>query len=178
MNEQHRHRGHETKGRTVHGHRDARREQIRLLRRIDGGDRRERADEPHHRAEKSQQRCKIGKRCEVVRALLEARHDLHEALFHRLLDVVAAARRLNAREPVIQDLRDRGVRLRGDLHHLAEVALGEQRHDVVPQVAVLHRRAREIDVAFDRDREPKYEHDGDRIHEIAAALKEPNNEVP
>src|SRR5262249_8400146 len=175
---QQRHRGHQTERRAVHRHRDARREQVGLLRRVDGGDRREGADEAHDRAEQSEQRREVGEGREVVRALLELRHYLHQALFHRLLDVIAAPRRLNAREPVIENVGNRRVGLRGRRRDLTKVALREQRHYLVPQRAVTRRYLRKIDVAFDGDRQTDHEHERDRVHEVPAALKEPYDQVP
>jgi hypothetical protein len=74
-----------------------------------------------------------------VRTLLELRHDLHQALFHRLLDVIAPPRRLNAGETVVEDVADRRIGLRGCRSNLTEVALREQRHDLVPQPTVARR---------------------------------------
>ena len=64
------------------------------------------------------------------------------------------------------------------LHHLLEVALREQRHDLVPEAAISHRHPGQVDVALDGDREADHEHDGDGVHEFPAALKKSNNCVP
>src|SRR5690606_39944822 len=56
---------------------------ICLLRRIRVRDRGERADQADDRAEEPQERRDVRERREIMRALLEARHDLHQAFLHR-----------------------------------------------------------------------------------------------
>ena len=107
-------------------------------------------------------------------ALLQPRHDIHQALFHRLLDILAAARGRDARQAIAQDLADRGLRPGSHLHRLTEVALCQQWRYLVPQRAIAHRRDRQVDPAFDRDRKTHHEHHGDRIHHPSAALEEPD----
>src|SRR6185437_484332 len=113
-----------------------------------------------------------------VRALLQARHDLHEALLHGLLDVIAAACGLDTRQSVVEDVADHRVGLRGHLHDLAEVALREHGHDLIPGAAVTHRDVCQIDITLDGDCQTHHEHDGDRVHEVPAALKEAHDQVP
>ena len=58
---------------------------------------------------KPEQRRDVGERREIVRALLEPRHDLHEALLHGLLDVLAPPRGAHAVQAVRHDLADGGA---------------------------------------------------------------------
>ncbi len=64
------------------------------------------------------------------------------------------------------------------LRHLTEIALRQQGHDLVPQAAITRRRVRQVDVALDGDRQTHHEHDGDRVHEVPAALKESHDHIP
>jgi hypothetical protein len=57
-----------------------------------------------------------------MRALLDARNDLEQALVHRLFDVVAAARARDAGHAVIQDRGDRCLRILRERRHLLEIA--------------------------------------------------------
>src|SRR6185312_15392628 len=109
---------------------------------------------------------------------LQARHDLHQALLHRLLDVIAAAGRLNTRQSVVEDVTDHRVGFRGHLHDLADVALREHRHDLVPGAAIADRDVGQVDVALDGDCQAHHEHDGDRVHEVPATLEEAHDQIP
>ena len=111
-----------------------------LLGRVHRRHRRERVDQADHGAEQAHQHADVGERGEVMRALLEARDHLDQALFHRLLDVLAAARRRDARHAVAHDGGERRVGLLGELHGLAEVAGLEQRRELGPQAAIAARR--------------------------------------
>ena len=94
----------------------------------------------------------VRERGEVVSAFLEPRQDLHQALFHRLLYVLAPARRAHAVEPVRHDLADGRVRLLGNLHGSLEVAGLQVRRDRVPERLVLRHRHGEEHPALDGDR--------------------------
>ena len=115
---------------------------------------------------------------EVVGALLQARHHFHQALFHRLLNVIPAACGLNARQAVVENVPDGRVGFRSDLHDLAEVALRQHGDDFVPETAVTHGRVREVDIALNRDGGAHHEHDGNGVHEVPATLKETDDDVP
>src|SRR5882724_5863293 len=136
------------------------------------------ADQTHHGAQQAEQGCEVGEGCQVVRALLQARHDLHQAFLHRLLDVIAAAGGLNARQAVVENVPDRRIRLRRYLHDLAEVALRKHGDDFVPETAITHGRVRQVDVPLDGDREAHHEHDGNGVHEVPATLEKPNDHGP
>ena len=58
-------------------------------------------------AEQADEQADVGERGQIMRALLDARDDLEQALVHRLLDVVAAAGVGDSGHSVIQDRRDR-----------------------------------------------------------------------
>jgi hypothetical protein len=89
---------HQPEGGGVHRDRDAGRQQVGLLGRVGVGHRGERLDQADDRAEQAEQRRDVRGERDVRRALLELRDDLHHALFHRDLDVLAAPHRALPRE--------------------------------------------------------------------------------
>jgi hypothetical protein len=107
-----------------------------------------------------------------VRASFQTRHDIHQALFHRLLDIFAPTRRGDARQPVAENLAHCRWRLGGQLDRLAKIPLRQERGDLVPQAAVAQRGNGQIDPAFNGDRQTHHQYRGDRIHHESAALEE------
>ncbi len=119
-----------------------------------------------------QQRCQIREGGQIVRALLELRHDAHQAFFHGLLDVIAALGILYTGQAVGEYLPDGRTRLRSHLCGLAEIAMAEQRLDLLPERAVAAACNGEIHETLDRDHKADHGHHCDRIHEMSAVLEE------
>ncbi len=107
-----------------------------------------------------------------MRALLQLGNHLHEALLHRLLDVVAALGRLHACEPVAQDLGDRRTRAGGRGDGALEVARLQERRHLVPHAPVGALGAPQVEPALERDRGPERRDEGNGIHEDPALLEE------
>ncbi len=172
VDQQERNRDHQREGGVVHRDRDRGGQQFRLLGRVDVGHRRERLDQADDGAEQADQRDHVGEGRDVVRALLEPRHDLHHALLHRGVDVLAASGRLQALDAVADDLADRDVGVAGRGLRLVEASALQQRQHLVPQLAVVGPRAVEEDEAFDRHRQAE-RHDGNAgVDEQPAVLEE------
>src|SRR5687767_14414324 len=172
VHEQDRHRGHQAEGRAVHCLRDARRQEVRLFRRVHGRDRRERVDKTADGTEQPEQRREIRERGQVVSALLELRNRLHHALLHRLLDVVAAPHGALQSQPDGEQPRDGCIVLAGHLPRLVELAFQQGRLDPGPGAAIPGTQPRERDVALDRDGSTDRGHEQDGVHEGPALNEE------
>ena len=171
VHQQQRDRAHQAERRRVHRHRDTRRQQVRLVSRVGVRYRRERRDQADNRAQKSQQRRDVRQRRQVMRALLQPRQYLHQALFHRLLDVVATTRRLHPVQTVGQNRGDRRLRLVGQRRRFLEVARLQERHDLLPQRTVRCARHRQVYPALDGYRHAQRKYDQDRVHECTTFLE-------
>src|SRR5690606_11854242 len=114
-------------------------------------------------------------RRQIVRALLETRQRLHQALFHCLLDVITTACGFESRETVVEDPRHRRRGLLTQRNGAPEIALLQQRDDLTPQLAVARARHCQIDPTLDRDRHSRGEHERNGVHESTALHKELND---
>ena len=162
-------------GRVVHGQRNAVGQRGGAVGRIQLRNRGEGRDQADHGAQQAGEHADVGERAQVVRAFLEARHDLEQRLFHRLLDVVAAARGGETREAVLEHGADLGLRVVRERDGLLEVAGTQVRSDLIPQRTVTRRLDGEIQPAFDRNRDADQEDDDEWPQEEATLLEEYGN---
>ena len=137
----------------------ARRQQRGLLGRVRLRHRGEGVDQRDDGAEQTDEHADVGQRAQVVRALFEARHDLEQRLFHRLLDVVATTRGGQTRQAVLQHGADLRLRIVRERDGLLEVAGAEVRRDVVPQGTIARGLDGQVQPALDGDGHTDDEYD-------------------
>jgi hypothetical protein len=137
VDDQQRNGNHQAEGGCIHRHGDTRGQEVRFFRGIGVCNCGKRLDQAHDCAEQAEQRRDTRSQCYVWRALFEARHDLHHALFHRDLNVFATADCALQGQPHVQHLRDRRIVFAGQPASLVEFAFRQQRLYVLPHLLVL-----------------------------------------
>ncbi len=171
MEQQERDGRHQAEGGGVHGNGNTAGEHIGLLGGIGLGHGGKGGDQTDDGPEQAEQGGDVGQGCEVGRALFQAGHGFHNALFHGQFNIVPALGLTHTRHPRADDTGDGGAGGLPQFHHAGVVTLFQQWHQLLKRLTVGTFGVAEIEPALQCDRQAHHQHDGNRVHKGAAVLK-------